>query len=72
MRKNAKHVFVALTALLVTASAVAQDKPKLVRGESYVDVPAVGDGLCVDQLVSVYLVTHRGEPTTVDRNGSSR
>ena len=49
-----------LAALLAMTSLIAQEE--LVRGEDRIDVPAIGEGLCVHNLFQSSMVLQRGRP----------
>lgn len=56
----------AVTALLALPHpAQAQEKPKLVRGEDFIQVPAIGDGLSVSNVYQSDMVIQRDKPITV-------
>lgn len=49
----------------VMTSATAQEKPKLVRGETFIETPAVSEGLNVNNIFQSGMVLQRGKPIAV-------
>ena len=54
-----------LAALTAAACGIAEEKPELVRGENFTDVPAIGKELCVHNIFQAGMVLQRGKPVPV-------
>ncbi|MEO0474732.1 MAG: hypothetical protein AAF085_02005 [Planctomycetota bacterium] len=55
----------ALLIVLLALPAQAQDKPALVRGEDFIEVRAIGDGLCVSNVFQSNMVLQRDKPIAI-------
>ncbi len=54
-----------IVALLAALSLAQEEKPKPVKGEDLVEVPAIGEGLCVNNLFQSNMVIQRDKPIKI-------
>ena len=57
-------LFAILTATVFTGLSAAE-KPKLERGESFIETPAIAEGLCVSNVFQSNMVVQRDKPLAV-------
>ncbi len=62
MKRMMMGMMLVFSAAVLAGTVAAQD---LVRGETRIDVPAIGDGLCVNNLFQSNMVIQRGKPVGV-------